>query len=380
MRGLLKSWKPSRREFAISSGAIALSAILDQSPLLRAQSASANTNPEPARVQKVIIDTDPGVDDAFALLLALRSPELKIEAITAVAGNRPLDLTLSNALRMVEVADRTDIPVAKGAASPLMRRLFWSQEDTIHGENGLGGAEFPVPRTQPVKDAASDLICKVVRDNPGEVTIIGIGPLSNVGLALRQDLELAKLIPRIVLMGGALLGGNATPAAEFNFWADPEAASIVFDSGIPITMVGLDVTEKVELTPNHVQQLEAGHGKVCAAAAQIARKLFELYRRQGRFEGKYGKYMHDPLAVAAFIRPGIVDLEDYHVEIETAGDITAGESVGWKDAPVSFSAPLRPVTADKEPEATPFRVNAQVATRVRPEQFFDLFISRMISS
>lgn len=372
---MVEEWKPDRRKFLAGSGSMALAAMLDR-PILRAQQSVGRGAGDSAAVHKVIIDTDPGVDDAFALLLAMRSPELKIEAITAVAGNRPLSLTLPNALRMVEVADRMDIPVARGAATPLMRRLFWSDSDEVHGKNGLGGAEFPVPRAQPVKEPAADLICRVIRENPEEITIIGIGPLTNVALALRQDPEVAALIQKIVLMGGALEGGNATPAAEFNFWADPEAASVVFDSGIPIMMVGLDVTMKVELTPNYVQQLEAGHGKVCAAAAQIARKLTELYRSQGRVTGKH---MHDPLAVAAFIRPHIVDLEDYHVEIETRGDFTAGESVGWKSGPLSYSAPLRPVTPDKGPEVNPFRVNAQVATGVRPEEFFDLFMDRIVN-
>jgi inosine-uridine nucleoside N-ribohydrolase len=373
MRDSFRGWKPDRRSFLSGSGGIVLAAILDRSTVMRGQSNATGKNQGPAVVQKVIIDTDPGVDDAFALLLAMRSPELRIEAITAVAGNGPLSLTLPNALRMVEVADRTDIPVAGGASSPLIRRL-WVGSGEIHGKNGLGGAEFPVPRTQPVKEPAADLICRVVRENPGEIAIIGIGPLTNVALALRQDPQIANLIPKIVLMGGALKGGNATPSAEFNFWADPEAASIVFDSGIPITMVGLDVTMKVELTPNYIQQLEAGRGKVCVAAAQIARKLTELYQSQGRVTGKH---MHDPLAVAALIRPEIVDLEDYHVEIETAGNITAGESVGWKTGPLSYSEPLQTITADGQPIVAPFHVNTKVATSVYPERFFDLFIDRI---
>src|SRR6266436_3315110 len=185
---------------------------------------------------RVIIDTDPGVDDALALLLAMRSPELKIEAITAVAGNVPLELTLPNALRMVEIAGRTDIPVAAGAKGPLLRRLVTAAY--AHGENGLEGAVFPEPTIKPVADPAAQVIRQIVRKYPGEVTLLPIGPLTNIASALNLDSELAGMVRGIVMMGGSLSGGNITPAAEFNVYVDPEAARIVFQSGVPITMVG----------------------------------------------------------------------------------------------------------------------------------------------
>src|SRR6201981_1100344 len=173
-----------------------------------------------------IIETDPGVDDAFALLLAMRSPELKIEAITPVAGNVPLELTLPNALRMVEIAGRTDIPVAAGAKAPLMRRLVSAAY--AHGENGLGGAVFPEPKTKPVAEPAPEFIRQVIRKYPHEVTLITIGPLTNIATALNGDAELADMIKNLVMMGGSLSGGNITPAAEFNVYVDPEAARIIF--------------------------------------------------------------------------------------------------------------------------------------------------------
>src|SRR6202795_432470 len=185
---------------------------------------------------RVIIDTDPGVDDALALLLAMRSPELKIEAITPVAGNVPLELTLRNGLRMIEIAGRTDIPVAAGARSPLVRRLVTATY--AHGENGLGGAVFPEPKTKPVNQPAAEMIRQIVRKFPSEVTLLTIGPLTNIATALNLDSELAGLIRGLVMMGGSLSGGNITPAAEFNIYVDPEAARIVFQSGIPIPMVG----------------------------------------------------------------------------------------------------------------------------------------------
>src|SRR5450755_4203320 len=163
---------------------------------------------------RVIIDTDPGVDDALALLLAMRSPELKIEAITPVAGNVPLEFTLANALRLVEIAGRTDVPVAAGASHPLVRRLVTA--DYVHGNNGLGGVEFPQPKIKPVSETAVEIIRRLVRSSPGEISIVAVGPLTNVATALRSDPDLAGMIRSIVLMGGSLSGGNITPSAEFN--------------------------------------------------------------------------------------------------------------------------------------------------------------------
>ncbi len=324
-----------------------------------------------AEAQKVIIDTDPGVDDAFALLLAMRSSELKVLAVTAVAGNVPLSVTLPNALRLVEIAGRTDVPVAPGASTPLIRKLV--DASYAHGNNGLAGVEFPASRLRPVKERASDLICRLVRENANNICIVGIGPLTNIALALRQDPEIVSMVSSIVLMGGSLSGGNVTPAAEFNFYVDPEAASIVFSSGIPIRMVGLDVTRKVQLTDRHIEALQAGKGRVSEAAASIAAAVMKMYRRENSVSGPH---LHDPLALSALIHPDILTFEDYHVEIETSGSITAGESVGWRHSPLWYSAPLMTSAQEKE-AAPPFRVNAKVATGVDSGKFFDLLISRL---
>ncbi|HXK04261.1 MAG TPA: nucleoside hydrolase, partial [Verrucomicrobiae bacterium] len=203
-------------------------------PAMQAQRAGAP--------RRIIIDTDPGTDDALAIFLALKSPELKVEALTPVAGNVPLDLTLPNALRLLEIAGRTDIPVAAGADKPLLRRLVTASY--AHGENGLGGVVFPDPKIKPVSESAPELIRRVVRSAPSTINLIALGPLTNLALAFRADPELPKLIPNLTLMGGSLSGGNVSPSAEFNIYVDPEAASIVFRSGVPITMVGLDVTRK----------------------------------------------------------------------------------------------------------------------------------------
>jgi len=362
--------KPNRRQFTQLCGWAVAGSILSyplSSPVM-----AAPANSDPGKHQKVIIDTDPGVDDAFAIFLALCSPELKVLAVTAVAGNVPLDVTLPNALRLVEIAGRSDFPVARGASSPLIRKLITAAY--AHGNNGLAGVEFPAARLQPAKEPAADLICRLVRENAGEVNLIGIGPLTNIALALRQDPEIAGMIRSIVLMGGSLSGGNVTPAAEFNFYVDPEAASAVFDSGVPIRMVGLDVTRKVQLTDQHVEALRVGKGPVSNAAARIAEAVMKMARGE-KWQG--GPHLHDPLAVSSLINADILTFEDYRVEIETAGSITAGESVGWKRGPMRQSAPLLSNNFSDAAEPPAFKTNAQVATGVDSEKFFQLLISRL---
>jgi pyrimidine-specific ribonucleoside hydrolase len=385
----------TRRQFVSSSAAIlATGGFVREANAFNASPAEPSAQAKSDSIAdrgpfRVIIDTDPGVDDSFALLLAMRSPELKIEAITPVAGNVPLDLTLPNALRLVEIAGRTDIPVAAGARAPLMRRLVTASY--AHGENGLGGAVFPEPTTKPVSTPASELIRQIVRKYPGEVTLIPIGPLTNIATALNSDPELASMVRAVVMMGGSLSGGNITPAAEFNVYVDPEAARIVFQSGIPITMVGLDVTRKVTLTDEHVRLLEAMKNPAGQAAAKIGRNAINHNREHGYL---VGPNMHDSLAVAGFLDPSILKLQDYYVDVETTGELTAGETLGYspvagdlrrrpgmeKDAanmPIRGSAPTlagiktSPVLRDK------FVPNTKVAVEVDPQKFFDLLIGRL---
>ncbi|MCU1302723.1 MAG: hypothetical protein JWQ87_3007 [Candidatus Sulfotelmatobacter sp.] len=380
----------TRRQFVTSSATVLAASSL-------ARNAQATTNffaqHEAARRGpfRVIIDTDPGVDDALALLLAMRSPELKIEAITPVAGNVPLELTLPNALRMVEIAGRTDIPVAAGARAPLVRRLVTAAY--AHGENGLGGAVFPEPKTKPAKEPAAELIRQIVRKFPGEVTLLTIGPLTNIATALSTDPELAGMVRALVMMGGSLSGGNITPAAEFNIYVDPEAARVVFQSGIPITMVGLDVTRKTSLTEEHLRQLQGAQNPVSQAAATIARNAIEHNRERGFI---VGPNMHDSLAVAGFIDPSLLKLKEYYVDVETTGELTAGETLGY--SPNAGDLRRRPEMA-KDPAATNMSIrgsaptlastrtspvvrdrfvpNANVAVDVDSIRFFDLLISRL---
>ena len=357
----------------------------------------SNRKPEPGPL-RVIIDTDPGVDDALALLLAMRSPELKIEGITAVAGNVPLTLTLPNALRMVAIAGRDDIPVAAGASSPLLRRLVTATY--VHGENGLGGAVFPEPKRKPVAEPAAEFIRQIVRKYPGEVALLTIGPLTNIAAALSLDAELARVVRVLVMMGGSLSGGNITPAAEFNIYVDPEAARIVFQSGIPITMVGLDVTRKTSLTDEHVRVLEAAQNPVSQAAATIARNTLNRNLERGFLAGPN---MHDSLAVAGFIDPSILQFQDYYVDVETAGELTAGETLGYgpnagdlrrrpgmelgkeKDAaairmPIRGSAPTLAGTGTSPVLREAFAPNTNVAVGVDSKRFFDVLIGRLSGS
>jgi inosine-uridine nucleoside N-ribohydrolase len=320
--------------------------------------------------RRIIIDTDPGIDDALAIFLALHSPEVKIEAITPVAGNVPLEFTLPNALKLLEIAGRTDIPVAAGASRPLERRLVTAAH--VHGNNGLGGVEFPAPKIKPVAETASQLIRRIVHQSPGEVSIVAIGPLTNLALALREDGQLASQIRSITIMGGSLSGGNITPAAEFNSYVDPEAAQVVYRSGARITMVGLDVTRKVVLSEAQVHRLESSENPAGRAAGRIMRATLEQIRRRGIDGGQL--LVHDALAVGCFIDPSFVELHDVHIEVETKGELTAGETVGYRKAPMRRSAPLASAPESDDPS---FQANAKVALNVDSERFLSFLVDRL---
>jgi pyrimidine-specific ribonucleoside hydrolase len=374
----------SRREFlANSTGLAVVSAIgslavshSGSAHQLAAHASAINSTllaSAPGKPRRIIIDTDPGIDDAMAIFLALRSPELKVEAITPVAGNVPLDLTLPNALRLLEIAGRTDIPVAAGASHPLVRRLATAGH--VHGANGLAGVDFPEPSIKPVRETAPELIRHIVRENPGEITIVAVGPLTNVALALRADPELAGMIPAIAIMGGSLSGGNMTPAAEFNLYVDPEAARIVFDANIPLTMVGLDVTRKCLVSEQHIKQLEAADNPVSQAAGKILRATYERMRHGGEVTDIA---LHDALAVASLVDHDVITRKDYYVEVETFGEWTAGQTVGYNGhGPIRKSPQMETSAPEPLPAEVPYKPNAQVAVGVDPDRFFHLLIARL---
>jgi len=274
--------------------------------------------------QKLIIDTDPGQDDAFAILLALASPEVELLGLTCVAGNVPLDKTVRNARVVLEVAGKTHVPVFSGCDRPLKRKLVTAEH--VHGKSGLDGIELPDPQ-MPVQDqhAVDWLIDTIRREPAGSITICPIGPLTNIATALQKAPDIAERIGRIVLMGGAYFEvGNITPAAEFNIYVDPEAADIVFKSGIDIVVMPLDVTHKALATRPRIEAFRAlgtPVGEACAAWTDFFER-FDVAKY-----GSEGGPLHDPCTVAYVIWPEIFYGRHINVEIETQSELTLGMTV-----------------------------------------------------
>ncbi|HDZ8894038.1 TPA: pyrimidine-specific ribonucleoside hydrolase RihA [Aeromonas dhakensis] len=271
----------------------------------------------------VILDCDPGHDDAIALILALASPELKVLAVTTSAGNQTPDKTLNNALRILTLLGRDDIPVAAGAPKPLARELIIA--DNVHGESGLDGPKLPDPAFAPVAMTALELMAKCLRESPEPVTLVPTGPLTNIALLLVAHPELKQKIARIVLMGGAAGAGNWTPAAEFNIYVDPEAADMVFKSGIPITMCGLDVTHEAQVMDEDIERVRAITNPVAQCVAGLL-DFFMIYHRDPKW-GFAGAPLHDPCTIAWLLAPALFHGVECRVDIETGGTHTSGMTV-----------------------------------------------------
>jgi inosine-uridine nucleoside N-ribohydrolase len=279
------------------------------------------TDPGSAPVP-VVIDCDPGHDDALAITLALARPELHVLGITTVGGNSTLANTTRNALRVLALLGRTDVPVAAGAVAPLTRELETAPE--VHGASGLDGADLPEPASAPVPEHAVEFLRATLLAAPEPVTLIPVGPLTNIALLLRMYPEAADRIGRISLMGGSRGAGNWTPAAEFNIWVDPEAARIVFRSGLPITMCGLDVTHQALMGLREVDRLRA----VGTRPARVFADLLEFFTRfHVERYGTADTPIHDAVAVASVAIPGMVDTRPYHVDVAVDDDITRGRTV-----------------------------------------------------
>jgi inosine-uridine nucleoside N-ribohydrolase len=266
----------------------------------------------------IVIDCDPGHDDAIAILLALASPEVELRGVTTVAGNQTLDKTTRNALKVMELAGRTDIPVAAGADRPLVRELRTAAH--VHGETGLDGPDLPEPTTKPVDAHAVDLLADLLE--PG-VVLVPTGPLTNVALLLESRPDVRKRLERIVWMGGAIAEGNVTPAAEFNAFVDPEAATVVFESGIEVTMIGLDVTHQALFTRAHADRLR-GTGRAGRAVAELSDFFQRFHESRYGFDGSP---IHDAVAVAEVIDPSLVTSIHCNVEVETASQYCDGRTV-----------------------------------------------------
>ncbi|MEO1733915.1 MAG: nucleoside hydrolase [Pseudomonadota bacterium] len=286
--------------------------------------------------RKIIIDTDPGQDDAVAILLALASPEeIEVLGITAVAGNVPLALTAKNARIVCELAQRTDIPVFAGCGAPMVRKLVTAEH--VHGKTGLDGPVLPDPRMQLQDQNGVDFIIETLRLEPaGTVTLCPLGPLTNVATALVKAPDIAEKIQEIVLMGGAYFEvGNITPTAEFNIYVDPEAADIVFKSGADITVLPLDVTHKALVTKARNDAFRDLGSNVGVAVAEMT-DFFERFDKEKY--GSAGAPLHDPCVTAYLIRPQLFSGRHINVEIETTSDLTLGMTVAdwWR---VSGRAP-----------------------------------------
>jgi inosine-uridine nucleoside N-ribohydrolase len=279
---------------------------------------SVSAQPAP---QRVIIDTDPGVDDAMAILLALNSPELKVEALTVVPGNVEAAQGLENALKLLSLAGRCDVLVAGGAQHPLNQKL--STAEFWHGKKGLAGVDLPAPKCKPDPRFGPDLIIEMVHQYPHQITLIPIGPLTNIALAVSKDPGIVSLVKDIVIMGGSITGGNVNGAAEANIYNDPEAAQIVFNAGWVVTMIGSDVGERTLITRKDVTQLQANH----APESDFVARLADFYVARSEKSGYPGAAMYDPLAVATVIDPTLVTLQNMHVDVETRGEFTRGETV-----------------------------------------------------
>ncbi|HFI5639542.1 TPA: pyrimidine-specific ribonucleoside hydrolase RihA [Raoultella planticola] len=271
----------------------------------------------------IILDCDPGHDDAIAIVLALASPELDVKAITSSAGNQTPEKTLRNVLRMLTLLQRQDIPVAGGARKPLMRELIIA--DNVHGESGLDGPALPEPDFAPQSVTAVDLMTKTLRESPQPVTIVATGPQTNVALLLNSHPELHDKIARIVMMGGAMVLGNWQPAAEFNIYVDPEAAEIVFQSGIPVVMAGLDVTHRAQIHGLDIERFRQLGNPVATIVAELL-DFFMEYHKDAKW-GFTGAPLHDPCTIAWLLKPELFTSVERWVGVETQGKYTQGMTV-----------------------------------------------------
>jgi inosine-uridine nucleoside N-ribohydrolase len=297
--------------------------------------------------ERILLDCDPGHDDAIALLLALAEPELELVGVTTVAGNQTLEKTTANAIRVLDLVGRNDVPVAAGADRPFVRDPFVA--GYVHGESGLDGPDLPPPSREPLARHAADFLA----EHAAGTTLVATGPLTNVALLLALHPEARP--NRIVLMGGAIAEGNVTPAAEFNVWCDPEAAARVFTSGIDVTMIGLDVTHKALFAKRHEERLRGRVG-------EVVRALLEFY---GRFHkqqyGWDGSPIHDAVAVAYVARPDLVTTLERGVKIDTESELSRGRTLVdlWR-------------RAQWEP-------NAHVGVDILADEFLDYLVERLNS-
>ena len=316
-------------------------------------------------MMRLIIDTDPGIDDALALFFALAAPDVQLEAVTTVSGNVSVDKTTRNALALLELAGRGNVPVARGANRPLLRPAVYA--DHVHGRNGVGDVELPEPHHEPAALHAVEMIIQTILGAPGEITLVTLGPLTNLALAVRREPRIAEAVREVVTMGGALrVPGNVTPAAEFNIYADPHAAQIAFSAGWPIRLVSLDVTQQTVMAREQFAALaQTGH-PVTRTIQAVTDYYYDQFAGPRGIEGLS---MHDPLCVAAALHPDLIEWRRAYVEVELTGAYTAGATVAYFD----YREDLDPALAEGR------KTNMLAPVGVDRERFIALYMETLMS-
>jgi inosine-uridine nucleoside N-ribohydrolase len=305
--------------------------------------------------KKILFDTDPGIDDACAILLALASPELALEGLSVVHGNCSLEQGVTNALSILELANASHIPVAAGCELPLVQPSLLAPE--THGDSGLGYAKLPEPQIRPVIQHGIDFLIEKILASPGEITLLAIAPLTNVALAIRKEPRIVEVLKEIIIMGGAIrYEGNTTALAEFNTYVDPHAAQIVYQAGIPTTLVPLDVTYQCILTPGDVKRLQKIDSPITKFVADATRFYMEFHDEYQQIEGCV---INDPLALALTFMPELCTYQELPVEVDLSGGISMGKTVAD-----FYNYGKRPA-------------NLKVALGVRARDFIDLFVERI---
>jgi inosine-uridine nucleoside N-ribohydrolase len=314
-------------------------------------------------VLRLLLDTDPGIDDALALFLALASPDVQLEAVTTVSGNVHVDFTTRNALTLLELVGRPGILVARGSDRPLVRQPVIA--DYVHGQNGLGGVMLPEPRQRLASNHAVDVIIQKILEAPGEITLAAIGPLTNLALAVRREPRIAQSVREVIIMGGALrVPGNVTPVSEFNIFADPHAAHIVLHAGWPIRLVSLDTTNHADMQREQFARLAAtGHPVTQCMKAMVDYHLDEF----GKARNITTFHMHDPLCLAAAIQPDLIDWKPAYVDVELNGTLTLGATVAYFEKMEDIDPTL----------ARPRQSNVLASVEVDVDRFVAMYMERI---
>jgi purine nucleosidase len=305
--------------------------------------------------KRIILDTDPGIDDALAILLAIASPELILDSIITVHGNCAVEQTTINALSILELVGASQIPVARGFDLPLVQPSLLALE--THGNSGLGYAKLPSPQSKPIGQHGSDFLIERIMSNPGEVTLVAIAPLTNVAVAIRKEPRIIQALKEIIIMGGAVRHqGNSTPMAEFNVHVDPHASHMVYHSGIPMTLVPLDVTYQCILTPADVKRLNKINSPITKFIDDSTRFYMEFHDEYQHIDGCA---INDPLALALAFAPELCTYEEHYVDVDISGGVSMGNT--YADFYKHYKKPA----------------NMKIALGVKARDFIELFLERM---